>query len=107
MLLRFFLPEIPRRSTALANIAEIVSHGNPSIGPLQGAPANAIGLPLLLRQPYMQYPIDFQHPCVTRSNRFIMAKMNTAESRQSTTSTPQTIQSGIPVPQMRAITLVR
>ena len=53
------------------------------------------------------YQFDFQQPEVARSNRFIMEKMNTAESRQSTTSTPQTIQSGIPVPQMRAMTLVR
>ena len=47
-----------------------------------------------------------QHPDVARSNRFMIEKMNTAESRQSVTSTPQTIQSGIPVPQMRAMTLV-
>jgi hypothetical protein len=37
----------------------------------------------------------------------MMEKMKTAERRQSTTRTPQTIQSGIPVPQMRAMTLVR
>ena len=53
------------------------------------------------------FPKSYQHPSVAFSNFFIIEKMNTAESRQSTTSTPHTIQSGIPVPQMRAMTLVR
>ena len=53
------------------------------------------------------FPKPYQQPDVAFSKRFIIEKMNTAESRQSTTSTPQTIQSGIPVPQMRAMTLVR
>ena len=53
------------------------------------------------------YYFDYQQPEVARSNRFMIEKMNTAESRQSTTSTPHTIQSGIPVPQIRAMTLVR
>ena len=53
------------------------------------------------------FQFDYQQPEVARSSRFIIEKMNTAESRQSTTSTPHTIQSGIPVPQMRAMTLVR
>ena len=53
------------------------------------------------------YQIDSQQPDVARSNRFIIEKMNMAERQQSATSTPQTIQSGMPVPQMRAMTLVR
>ena len=53
------------------------------------------------------YYFDYQQPDVARSSRFMIEKMNTAESRQSTTSTPHTIHNGIPVPQMRAMTLVR
>ena len=53
------------------------------------------------------FPKPYQQPDVAFSSRFIIEKMNTAESRQSTTSTPQTIHNGIPVPQIRAMTLVR
>ena len=53
------------------------------------------------------YQLDYQHPEVARSNRFIIEKMNTAERQQSATSTPHTVHSGKPVPQMRAMTLVR
>ena len=53
------------------------------------------------------YWFDYQQPDVARSNRFMIEKMNTAERQQSATSTPHTIQSGIPVPQIRAMTLVR
>ena len=48
-----------------------------------------------------------QQSFVAASSFFIIEKMKIAERQHSTISTPQTIHNGMPVPQMRAMTLVK